>query len=100
MQYLSPFPGFSKTQILERREEELRHALKSPEQRAKILKAAERLRSAKLHLSKALHFALVEKRLTDPSMGEQALENLKQEAEFWKNVSPEDIVERYRNPRA
>lgn len=57
MQYLSPFPGFRKTLILERREEELRHAIKCNLKPEKIQRAAERVRTAHLHLLKALRHA-------------------------------------------
>src|SRR5262245_28005422 len=59
MQYVSPFPGFRKTLILKRRERELRHALKNGLSSARIRKAAERVRTAKLHLLKAFHHSAI-----------------------------------------
>jgi len=42
MQYITPFPGYSKTLILRQKEEELRHAIMHNAPPAKLAKAAER----------------------------------------------------------
>ena len=99
MQYLTPFPGFSKTQILGRRKEELRHAIKHNATPGKVAKAAERVRTAKLHLIKALQHSLAEQKLTDPSVTDQ-LENLQRETEHWERLSTDEIIERYNTKRA
>lgn len=96
MQYLSPFPGFSKTRILGRREEELRHALRHDATPGKITKAADRVRVAKLHLIKALQSALTERKLTDTSVDNQ-LANLQQDAARWHQISCDEIVESYKD---
>ena len=91
MQYLSPFPGFRKTQILNRREDELRHALKHKHTPGKIAKAAERVKVAKLHLIKALQHSLAELLLIDPSVVDQ-LTNLQRESELWSSISTDEII--------
>ena len=99
MQYLSPFPGFRKAEILGRREKELRHALKHDTAPNKVAKATERLRVAKLHLIKALQSALAERKLTDPSVDDQ-LANLQRDAAYWGSISSDEIIEGYKNEPA
>jgi hypothetical protein len=99
MQYLTPFPGFRKTQILSRRKEELRHALKHNATPDKAAKAAKRVRVAKLHLIKALQSALAEQKLADPSITDQ-IENLHRESDHWERISTDEIIERYNVKRA
>jgi len=97
MQYITPFPGYSKTLILRQKEEELRHAIMHNAPPAKLAKAAERVRTAKLHLIKAFRSGLVEQHLSDPVPDDQ-LANLERESEFWHRRSVDEIVEQYSKP--
>ncbi len=98
MQYLSPFPGFSKTKILARREEELRHALQQQAAPRTAAKAAERVRIAQLHLIKAFRHALMPAASTQPSNTEK-LDKLQAEADLWEHLSTDEIIERYQDDR-
>ncbi len=95
MQYLSPFPGSKKTLILQQREEELRHALRHDESARKISKAAERLRTAKLHLFKALCAGLKD-RYFGQAMPEDEWANLERQFASWESYSGEEIIEQYK----
>lgn len=95
MQYLSPFPGFSKTLILSRREEELRHAVKNNLDAKKIRRAAERVRAAKLQLLKALPYAS-EPCSSNPGSSESPeLQKLKSDAEYWERRLISEIIDEY-----
>jgi len=95
MQYLSPFPGFRKTQRLHLREEQLRHALRHELASSKVAKAAEGVRQAKLHLIKALRFALLDHHPND-SHPEIELTKLDREADLWESCPIEVILDLYR----
>lgn len=99
MQYLSPFPGFKKSQILYRREDELRHAIRNSLDQAKVRKAAERVRTAQLQLIKAFQYewtpCVAE---SDTPERRATLERLEIEREFWRNLPVDAIVERFRDP--
>jgi len=97
MQYIIPFPGYSKTRILLQKEEELRHAIRHTSPPAKLAKAAERVRTAKLHLIKAIQSGLAERRLSD-ALPDAQLANLQRESEFWEQRPVEEIVEQYKKP--
>jgi hypothetical protein len=99
MQYVTPFEGYKKTQILVRRKEELRHALKHDATGGKIAKAAEGVRNAKLQLIKALHQSLSEQKMTDRSVTDQ-LKTLQRESELWKRISTDEIIKRNKTKRA
>ena len=98
MQYLSPFPGFRKTRILSRREEELRHALRSNLDPRKVQRAAERVRTAKLHLLKALQHSAAPCCAEDPS-SESRLQNIQKEIDFWEQRPAKDIIDEYKNEK-
>lgn len=94
MQYLSPFPGFRKTLILERREEELRHAIKCNLKLEKIQRAAERVRTAHLHLLKALRHELAPcDEANEASL--IRLQNLSRASEEWEHKPVETIIQMY-----
>jgi hypothetical protein len=96
MQYLSPFPGFRKTTILSRREEELRHTLKNGLDPEKVRKAAERVRTARLHLIKALRHSR-EPCSAEANTGDlQArMQRWEKEKELWERRPVEAIVSEY-----
>jgi hypothetical protein len=85
MQYITPFPGYRKTLILRQKEEELRHAIRHNCPPAKLAKAAERVRTAKLHLIKALRSGVVDRHPSDP-VPKEHLANLERESEFGSSV--------------
>lgn len=95
MQYTSPFPGFRKSLILSRREQELRHALRNNHPPAKLERAAERVRVAQLHLLKALHHAAVPCRAEDAPAANIRLEKLEAERELWERRSLASILEEF-----
>lgn len=97
MQYLSPFPGFRKSRQLSRREEELRHAIKHRHERTRIERAAERVRSSRLHLIKALQHSLRPCCSTEAVAVEARLNNLTCERAFWEERSIESIINEYAN---
>ena len=99
MQYLTPFPGYRKTLILQRRKEELRHALQHNFPPNKLAEAAERVRTAKLHLIKALRAALTDRPPVDPLPDDQ-LANLESESDFWEGCSANKIIEEYKSQKA
>src|SRR4051794_9388360 len=99
MQYLSPFPGFKKTLILARREEELRHAIKTRFASVKVQKAAERVRTAKLHLLKALCYALAPCCAEDTS-AQARLQHLRTQTAHWEQRPVDAIVNEYRRKKA
>ena len=76
-------------------EEELRDAIKHGVPAGKLAKAAERVRSAKLEVGKALEFALTQKRLKGASVDIE-LETLMRDTTRWKNLFTEEIIELYR----
>jgi hypothetical protein len=99
MQYITPFPGYRKTLILKRRVEELRNLLRHNAPPSKIAKAAERVRMAKLHLIKALRFALADRHPSDPAPEDQ-LSNLDRESSFWESRPANEIIEQYNRGNA
>ena len=96
MQYLSPFPGFRKTLILERREAELRHAIQCNLTPEKIQRAAERIRTAHLHLFKALRHELASCDEANESSLTR-LQKLSQLSDHWEGNPVETIIETYRD---
>lgn len=98
MQYLSPFPGFRKTRILVRREEELRHAIRHGQAAERIARAAERVRTARLHLLKALRHAALPCRAEDVPKAEAHLRNLAEQVALWERRSVESVVAEYAAP--
>ncbi|MEN6307277.1 MAG: hypothetical protein ABFD91_05920 [Anaerohalosphaeraceae bacterium] len=98
MQYLSPFPGNKRTLIFKQKEEELRHAIKHGFNPEKLAKAAEKVRTAKLYLIKALRQSLesICKEDDKPDVSVR-LKNINQEEEEWISVSVDEIIERYRH---
>jgi tRNA U55 pseudouridine synthase TruB len=94
-QYLSPYPCHKKTVIFKQREKELQHAIKNGFNIKKLHKAAEKLRSAKMHLIKALRQSVETYREEDEAPIKR-LEKLRAEAEEWEKASVEDIIEKYR----
>ena len=99
MQYLTPAPGYKKTLVLHRREEELRHALRHGEPSSKLAKTAQRVRTARLQRIKALQSALADRHPHDPSP-EHQLAELAHEAELWEQRSAQEIIEQYRREKA
>jgi hypothetical protein len=99
MQYLTPFPGYRKTLILQRREEELRHALKHGAIGSKLQKAAERVRTAHLHRIKAFQSALADRHPSDPLPDEQ-LTKFAQDADAWEIRSTDEIIAHYKRREA
>ena len=92
-QYLSPFPGSKKTRILERRVQELRHAVNSSAPSERIEAAAERVRSAILNLIKAKEAAV--RSFTSQQKRTRAAEKLDEIRSIWRNHSATDIVHIY-----
>jgi hypothetical protein len=95
MQYLSPFPGFRKSRILSRREEELRHALRDRPGSTKLERAAERVRTAKLHLLKALRHSVVPFCAEDAPVAETRLRTIGSESDFWEQRTVDSIINEY-----
>jgi hypothetical protein len=77
------------------REEELRHAIKHGASARKLKKAAERVRTAKLDVGKALEFVLTEKQLKGASV-DADLKDLKRDTARWENMFADEIIELYR----
>lgn len=96
MQYLSPFPGFRKTLILERREAELRHAIQCNLTPEKIQRAAERVRTAHLHLFKALRHELAPCDEANEASFIR-MQKLSQASEDWEHKPVEAIIQIYRD---
>ena len=97
MQYLSPFPGFRKSRMLSRREEELRHALRNSPRSARLERTAERVRTAKLRLLKALRHSVVPYCAEDAAAAETRLRNIESESHFWKHRTVDSIINEYSN---
>jgi hypothetical protein len=100
MQYLSPFPGFRKSRILSRREEELRHALRNSRCSSKLERAAERVRTAKLHLLKAFRHSVAPCCAEDTPAAETQLRSIRSESDFWEQRSVDSIINEYSNAEA
>jgi len=77
------------------REEELRQAIVHGASTHKLSKAAERVRSAKLDVAKALEFGLTQKKSKGGSVDTE-LETLKRDTTRWENMLTEQIIEIYR----
>src|SRR5678815_3680419 len=92
------FPGYKKTLILHRREEELRHALHHGAPLSKLKKAAERVRIAKFHRIKALQSGLADRHPRD-SLAVDQVAALTRESELWKRRSTDEILEHYRREK-
>jgi hypothetical protein len=98
MQYSSPFPGFRKSKILSRREEELRHALRNHFDPAKIQRAVERVRTAQLHLLKARQHLLKPYSYSaggDTARRESQLQKIGEQKEFWQRRPVNEIIDEY-----
>ena len=81
--------------MLLQREEELRQAIKDGASAGKLAKAAERVRTAKLDVGKALDFGLTQKQLKGASVDDE-LKNLKRDIARWENMFTDEIIDLYR----
>ena len=77
------------------REEELRQTIRDGASAAKLAKAAERVRTAKMDIAKALEFALTQKRMKGVLVHAELI-TLERDTERWKNMLTEQIIELYR----
>ena len=84
-----------KREILAKREEELRHVIKSEASQNKIERYAEKLRAAHLALFKALLHEAVEKGSED-RINVKNVERLKNKSQHWAESSLSDIIDMYR----
>ena len=76
------------------REEELRQAIQQGASTHKLSKAAERVRTAKLDVAKALEFGLSQKKSKGGSVDIE-LEILKRDTARWETMPTEQIIELY-----
>ena len=76
------------------REEELRQAIQQGASTHKLSKAAERVRTAKLDVAKALEFGLGQKKSKSGSVDIE-LEILKRDTARWETMPTEQIIELY-----
>jgi hypothetical protein len=85
-----------KREILEKRERELKHALKNKFQEIKIQRAAEKVRTAQLNLIKAeAHWNQTYQISEESSQQKMREMNIKKKLALWQEITWQEIVLRY-----
>jgi hypothetical protein len=95
--YVPRTASVRKQEILEKREAELRHALRQASSHNRILRLSEKVREAQLKLIKAKKHLDQSFRVEDISAEqEQRLNNLNKQTELWSKYTSQEIIELYR----
>jgi hypothetical protein len=89
---------YKKREILEKREQELMHALKTGFDPLKINRAAEKVRAAQLAVLKAKDDLIDYQPETEQKIHQRS--NIERERTSWLNISTEDIAVEYENKQA
>jgi hypothetical protein len=85
-----------KKEILEKREQELLHSIKSKYKEEKIFKAAEKVREAHLSVLKGMRYYLFDDGTLD-NLNTTAIQKIDSETFEWTTKTSEEIIEKYKN---
>ena len=83
-----------KKDFLAQREQELQHAIRNCEDDARLARAVERVRAAKLNLIKALLPRWYAEPSDNPNI-ERSHDKLRKEREEWEGLTEREILDRY-----